>query len=242
MNLIPRVAPSPTAYPSMTDNDPPITARSGRSKRGIADTSKRWPDGVVNVAVDVKDAKSLLQIFEAIREWAQHTPALLFTIVEGRRGDIRISDDKAIKGNWSYTGTDANNAPADEPTLHLEQTDDDEEFYQSALHEFGHALGLKHEHQHPEHDINWNKRAVYGNYEGTDFDREKVYDNFFKLPTGDELLVTNYDSKSVMHYFVHPDSTKDGRGVPTNYSLSEGDKNIIRRLYTPGRFKSAPAH
>jgi hypothetical protein len=225
----------------MADNDPPITARSGRSKRGIADTSKRWPDGVVNVAIDVKDTKSKALIIKAIREWAQHTPALQFRIVSGREGDIRISDDKTSKGNWSYFGTDANNVPADKPTLHLEQTDDDEGFSQNALHEFGHALGLKHEHQHPEHDINWNKQAVYRRFEGTDFDREKVYDNFFKLPTGDELLVTGYDSKSVMHYFVHPDSTKDGRGVPTHYSLSEGDKNIIRRLYTPGRFQSTPA-
>jgi serralysin len=25
------------------------------------------------------------------------------------------------------------------------------------LHEFGHALGCPHEHQHPEYDIDWNR-------------------------------------------------------------------------------------
>lgn len=212
--------------------------RTTRKKRGVADTSKRWPDGVITIALDLKDLKSKALAIEAIREWAQHTPGLQFRIISGKTGDIRISDNETQKGNWSYIGTEATKAPLDEPTLHVDRTDDEKGFRQTVLHEFGHALGLKHEHQHPEHDINWDKERVYASYEGSGLDRKTLYENLFKLPTGSELLVTSYDPNSVMHYTVDPSKTKDGRGVKESHTLSKGDQQIIRKLYTPRRFQS----
>lgn len=191
----------------------------------------------MTVALDLRDIKSKALVVDAIREWAHHTPGLQFRIISGKTGDIRISDDEGLKGNWSYMGTDAKKRPKHLPTLHLDRDDNSKEFRQTALHEFGHALGLGHEHQHPEHDINWDKNAVYNGYVSPDFSRERVHSNFFKLPTGSELLVTGYDPKSVMHYRIHPGTTKDARSSSQNYSLSKGDKEIIRRLYTPGRFQ-----
>ena len=37
---------------------------------------------------------------------------------------------------------------------------DDDELRRVVLHEFGHALGLIHEHQNPEGGIEWNEPAV----------------------------------------------------------------------------------
>ena len=36
----------------------------------------------------------------------------------------------------------------------------DEDFSKYALHEFGHAIGLLHEHFHPEVSINWDKKKL----------------------------------------------------------------------------------
>lgn len=124
--------------------------------------------------------------------------------------------------------------PLHAPTLHVDRNENSKEFRQTVLHEFGHALGLTHEHQHPENDINW-KGFIYNGYEGPGVDRGVIYKNFFEFPTGSQLLVKNYDPKSIMHYMINPDLTKDARGFPENYTLSKGDKEIIRKLYTPER-------
>ncbi|PRA29344.1 M12 family metallopeptidase [Pseudomonas poae] len=220
-------------------NDAEASERTGRQKRGIADTSARWPDGVVTVALDLKDMKSQALVVDAIREWAHHTPGLQLKVVNGKKGDIRVSDDEGIKGNWSYIGTNARYVPMDKPTMHLNRSDNSKEFRQTALHEFGHALGLLHEHQHPEHDINWNSQLVYAKYKTLESDKSLIDRDFFTLPTGENLLVKGYDTKSVMHYGIEPDDTKDGRETKQNYSLSEGDKEIIRKLYSPGRFQDS---
>lgn len=221
------------------DSETSAPARAARTKRGITDTSKRWPDGVITVSLDLRDQKSKALVVDAIREWAHHTPGLRFRIVEGKEGDIRISDDEGLKGNWSQLGTDAKDIPLNEPTMHLERNDNSKEFRRVVLHEFGHALGLEHEHQHPEHDVNWNKDVVYRHFvEVEGWDEEDIEANLFKIPTGSDLLTTSYDRESVMHYAIDPRATQDGRGVPTRYSLSEGDKAIIRKLYTPGRFQA----
>lgn len=129
-------------------------------------------------------------------------------------------------------GTDAKKVALNKPTMHLDRNDDSKTFRAVVLHELGHALGLLHEHQNPEHDINWNKEAVYKAYTGGDISKELVYSQILELPVGEELLVTSYDRESVMHYEVSDDLTDDARGVEANNWLSDGDKAIARKLYS----------
>ena len=236
MNLTTPLA-TPPSYPPLFNSETSAPEPVAREKRGIADTSRRWPDGELTVALDLADRKSTALVLDAITEWAHHIPGLRLQIVSGKKGDIRISDSAERQGNWSSVGTAAKKVPLHAPTLHVDRNEDSKEFRQTVLHEFGHALGLTHEHQHPENDINWKKGFIYKGYEGPGVDRGVIYNNFFALPTGSQLLVKNYDPKSVMHYMIDPDLTKDARGVPENYTLSKGDKEIIRTLYTPGRFQ-----
>lgn len=233
MNPITSSLTPPPAYepPSNNGISPPESAR--RTKRGIADNDKRWPDGVVTVALDLKDEKSKALVVDAIREWAHHTPTLHFNIVDGKKGDIRISDDEGLKGNWSAIGTAARDIDEDQPTMHLNRTDDSKKFRGTALHEFGHALGLLHEHQHPQNTLDWNEPEAYDYYTSNIFSEAMVREHILEPDNRPGLQITPYDQRSVMHYEVPAALRHNGQATPHNTTLSAGDKQTIRMLYPP---------
>jgi serralysin len=207
------------------------TERTTRDKRSIANAPLRWPDGIVTVALDLRDAKSKAMLVDVIREWAHHTPALRFHIVEGNKGDIRISDDERLNGNWSAIGTHAKTMDENQPTMHLDRTDNSKAFRSTALHEFGHALGLQHEHQHPENTVDWDEDAVYEHYAG--LPDHLIEEQVFNTISDPDMLITPYDQRSVMHYQVPAHLRNHGQAIPENTHLSKGDQDAIRALYTP---------
>lgn len=59
-------------------------------------------------------------------------------------------------GSWSYIGTDAITIPVESFTMNFGFMDQP-----TVMHEFGHALGLIHEHQSPfKGGFEWNKKEV----------------------------------------------------------------------------------
>ncbi|KAA6171238.1 M12 family metallopeptidase [Pseudomonas marginalis] len=233
MSLITPLSPNiPIHHPArLSDNTPP--ERAARKKRGVADISARWPAGIITVALDLKDKKSKALVVDALKEWAHHTPDLRFEVVDGKQGDIRVSDDENIKGNWSDIGTDALWRDKNEPTLHLDRTENSKLFRANALHEFGHALGLLHEHQHPQNTLQWNKQAVHDYFVSDAYPEEIVQRQILDPVSGPNLQITPYDPKSVMHYAFPAQLTENGHTGSENISLSKGDQEAIRRLYTP---------
>ena len=60
-------------------------------------------------------------------------------------------------GSWSYIGTDAATIPKESFTMNLGFVD-----RPTILHEFGHSIGLIHEHQSPfSGGFEWNKEEVH---------------------------------------------------------------------------------
>ncbi len=148
--------------------------------------------------------------------------------------EIRITFQPTL-GTWSAVGTSALIIPTPNPTMNfswLTSTAPEEVFSHAALHEFGHALGLIHEHQSPKSGIKWNRAAVIQAHQG--YDERWIEQNIFKRYRFWQAQYTKFDPHSIMVYHIPSSWTLDGFETPINVTLSQTDIDFIRRCY-PGR-------
>lgn len=148
--------------------------------------------------------------------------------------EIRISFQQP--GSWSYIGADALGVPAHEPTMNLgwlTRGTPNDEVRRVVLHEFGHALGLIHEHQNPAAAIPWNRAAVYDYYAGppNHWTPEQVEINLFKTYDAVSTQYSAFDPHSIMLYPIPPEFTAGGFSVGWNQTLSATDKAFIAACY-----------
>lgn len=154
---------------------------------------------------------------------------------KGERAQIRIAFDQD-DGSWSYVGTDCLGIHNSQPTMNLGwatlQTPQ-RDFNSVVIHEFGHALGLLHEHNHPEAKIQWNRPAVYADLEGppNEWDKATIESNVFEKYAASEVIITDFDSASVMIYTIPSHWTTNGKSFMPSWKLSAGDAATIRMLY-----------
>jgi hypothetical protein len=101
-------------------------------------------------------------------------------------------------------------------------------------HEFGHALGMRHEHQHPPGGINWNRDVVtryYTQFPG--WTAEKVKDYVFDAYTDSSYMCVGapqFDSKSIMMYPIPPGWAQN-IVVPYNINIDPSDFQCIKIVY-----------
>lgn len=146
---------------------------------------------------------------------------------------LRISFDMN-DGSWSYVGTDNKSIEGQEPTMNfgwLLPDTDDEEYHRTVLHEFGHALGCIHEHQHPKGGIPWDKEKAYAYYQQQGWTKEEVDQQVFRKYEGDLIRASKVDKKSIMMYPIPDEITIGNYSVAWNNELSSGDKKYISKVY-----------
>src|SRR5262249_5475534 len=150
------------------------------------------------------------------------------------KANLRIAF-KPAKGSYSYLGRYALAIAPDEPTMNLGWMTlelDEEHARAVVLHEFGHALGLIHEHLSPTQVINWNKSNVIADLKRTQaWDDATIEANLFAHYDPGAIFATDLDPQSIMMYPIPPGWTTDGVTVGFNTQLTEQDKGLIRAAY-----------
>jgi hypothetical protein len=149
--------------------------------------------------------------------------------------DIRISF--RYDGSWSTVGTECRLVKKPEPTMNygwLDEASTDEEIRSVVLHEFGHALGLIHEHQSPAGGIKWNRDAIIKELSGppNNWSLEDIEHNMFKPQAASQTNFTALDKNSIMMYPIPANWTTNGFSVGLNNSLSAKDKKFIKQQYS----------
>lgn len=205
--------------------------------RGAVLRDKKWQPGQT-LRVRFLDGDPIVQQkIEAIaHQWSQHIN-IRFAFGNDPDAEIRISCQRG--GSWSYIGTDALGIAKDQPTMNygwLTPTSSDDDYSSVVLHEFGHALGMIHEHQHPEVGIPWNRDAVYRYYMGppNNWTKDKVDHNLFAQYSKDSTQFSHFDAQSIMLYPVRRELTTNGYEVGWNRYLSETDKAFMGEIYPGG--------
>ena len=202
-----------------------------RSKRAIGTWSKFWANGrTLRIAfVDTPTQTKRLAIEAMIKQW-QPSVNLQFEFIDQGESEIRISTSSAA--NNSAVGTDALLYEQHVPTLNLNIEFDHPEFEITVLHEFGHALGLQHEQQHPKANIPWDKPKVYEFYR-THYGWSEADTDFNVLMPlgGSDHLWGRYDKDSIMHYAVPNELTTGDWEVGINTKISMLDRRVMRKAY-----------
>ena len=167
---------------------------------------------------------------------------IAFEYTDDRRiAHIRVAFDPNMDGGGSYVGTAATDVPNSQPTMIL-GTRSVTRYV--VLHEFGHALGLRHEHQHPDSGIRWDMDGIRRTMPGWDdrLIRSEITDRYSR--SDPRVGAGPYDEDSVMMYDIPPVWTQGGccakRKNLVHSSLSAEDKARLQKLYPPPSADSPP--
>jgi len=222
--------------------------------RGVVVRSLTWKRGeTIKVCFHGGTRKAQERVARIAREWMQYAN-VTFDFEEGgapracaagKPADIKIAFEDN-KGWWSVPGTISRTQDpsmnlqfygVDTPKLANGQPAAEAPMRATVLHEFGHALGLLHEHQSPnancDAEIDWTAAYKVGTDIG--WDQAQVDRNFRQLATSVSLNATQVDRKSIMHYSLPPTLFRRGKQsacfVPENLELSETDRKFIASIY-----------
>lgn len=215
-------------------NQPPIDPLTA-AKEGALHTSRCWPCGAtLRVAFLAGERAVQEQVAAIAQEWTRYAN-LKFVFTGDPAAEIRIAFDPRA-GSWSYLGTDSTlpglRGRASMNLGWLTPQTSLTEYRRVVLHEFGHALGLIHEHLSPTARIPWDVAAVLRFYRETNgWSDEYTRSNVLEPMAADRS--TRFDPQSIMLYPVPAELLTDpAAAVPwSNSELSDLDKAFIKTIY-----------
>ncbi|MEM9670434.1 MAG: hypothetical protein AAF950_16050 [Pseudomonadota bacterium] len=206
------------------------------TERATLIRAKKWDPGELVTVSFLDGTPQLHERVKAVaNEWVGINMANLKFIWEAPdQTDIRISFQHS--GSWSYLGTDCRRIPRPDPTMNygwLTEDSDEDALRRVVLHEFGHALGLNHEHLNPLDEIDWNRNEVIADLSGppNNWDLETISRNMFDTPRLSDVNATPVDRDSIMMYPFPARWTNDGESAGLNTDLSETDIAFIKEQY-----------
>ena len=221
---IDRITPSNLARTSAGS----FKVEGGRA-RAIMPIGKVWMNGSsLRVAFLDGDARLHKKVQEFAIEWSNYAN-FDFRFGSDKDAEIRVSFSEP--GRWSYIGTDNRTISLGQATMNLgglSSETSDKEFRSVVLHEFGHAIGLGHEH-HFQPEGQWNEDAVIRVLAESPnrWTATQTRDNFLKKYSLDHLNGTSFDSESIMVLPIPASFLTGGVKANWNPGLSERDKQLV---------------
>jgi hypothetical protein len=203
----------------------------GPSQKGVAQLACLWKTKTLKVRFLEGHPVVREKVQKIAMEWVQYS-GIQFVFGDFPDAQIRISFKPS--GSWSYVGSCQYDLKPTEATMNfgwLYPLTPDAEYRRVVLHEFGHALGMVHEHQNPAGNIPWNEQAVYEYYQRQGWDKEKTYYNVIRKYSEEETNHTKYDPDSIMQYPIPKELSTNGFEVGWNSELSAADKEFMRQQY-----------
>lgn len=205
------------------------------------------------------------QIAQIANQWSKYG-AIYFDFGTAPNFNFCQANDGALvrisfrqKGYWSLIGTQALASDArNVVTMGLQDLDKElyplygEKFKSIVIHEFGHAIGLAHEHQHPamdcyaqfdvsviERDYGWTHDDAVANLARLQLSSVAADGKFYKTGMGPAGEIYEYsgvpDPDSVMRYDLRKEDFLQPPGscyIPTlNAEPSKGDQAAVARVY-----------
>lgn len=197
--------------------------------RALSPLGKLWMNGTTLRVRFLGGTASQQAIAREQAGWWTAHANLKFDFTHAPDAEIRVSFNPS-SGAWSYVGTDVRSIPAGQPTMNLGFLDGG-----TAGHEFGHAVGLAHEHQNPRIGIQWNEPAVIQALAGPPnyWSEEQTRHNVLFKYSLNQINGTDFDPESIMLYFFPAEWTLNGIATHQNDVLSAMDKAFIAsaRMY-----------
>ena len=223
-------APMPPLKPGAID---PKTG-----ERAAIDQSKLWQSGqTIGVHFLNGDPAYHDVVREYAKLWTGAANLKLDFDSPGRGKDVTINFEPLEPGGFglynSNIGTDSRVQSQTEPSMNLifPPGQPDSYYRRYVLHEFGHALGLIHEHMSPGITFQWNKPNLYAFYARTYNWGQDMVDSQVLAKYEGDVTNTVFDEKSVMLYPIAEGLTDPPIVTDWNDQLSASDRFLIGLYY-----------
>jgi hypothetical protein len=226
--------------------------------KGVFNMAAVWGPEVSELNVCFTEGGMALRraIARVAREWTAAIPSLPRLNFGGGRNpqtcdlgrqlyEIRISLNEA-EDTWSLSGSQSI-LDQSRPSMNFSgiatRPERDAWFRTSVLHEFGHAFGLEHEHQHPdgtcERHFNWPKVLEITGQPPNNWTEEQTRFQLGRLDRENNISTLPFNPDSVMIYEFEPAFFIDGTSSPCYQQrktrISRGDIAMLLEAYPAQR-------
>lgn len=216
----------------------PLTRAGFGLARAAVEKFKLWDNGKhVRVLFLDGDATVKTKVEAIAKEW-EDVSNLTLDFVTAGASEVRVSFlERGF--SWSTLGTDALTVSRTRATMNygwLEPNTSTREYQRVVRHEFGHALGMIHEHQNPSAagKIPWDKPKVYAYYAQQGWSKEDVDFNLFAVYDADTTNFSTFDPTSIMEYAIPDALTIGSYAIGWNIELSDTDRAFMAAQYPKG--------